>query len=822
MNQDWFRHNFAAPSSVRNAGIVPPAYIRTGLTSALGIALVLCPPTAPQAQQQRYKEQAVRVKGIASSGDTVSISADGPLTHAQTFQTPGYFHVLLVNGQSDLGNGSPRGVKVQRVSNSLELLIPIKAGASVTVQPRGNRLDLTVSGGSDRRVEAGEAWSGSAENAATAATARERAERAPQNQSAARNVQEAQKRRGAPDALLGESYPPKKKESSTLPEQVAAGAAPHNNAPVSVPPVAASGAGDNPPVPDSSTAGLSENSVALPVAAQLQTSEEGTVGSFIFSLTTLLLLLGGSLIAGALFILRRRRGASESKEPVEEKANFVEMEEGGPEFAQHKGDRRKTALSVAVERRKDGRGAEDEATRRQKTLGDAATAGNGNHSENRPDAKLPTPALPAVLFGAYRVDQEVGRLVQGQSHSVEVLSSRASDDRRAVETSLLKVLHAPETDEDGRRRVRMALEDYGFVARQSATLLLASDTFERVSSARTLGQVQSPQALPFLTEALYDNDPLVRTEAVQSLGALGLPSAIGALLDTARKHPEIPASILGPALTSCSVECVELAWGTPTESRTFANTQEGDDFTGEICGLESLSAVEQLPEWLEDETLSDALDRLESTDVEVRISAAQSLAQFQVQRAVEALAAMTVRDESAAVRATAVTSLSVIDHESVFAPVLVGMADDAREVRAAAARALSRLSFERADAYVRVIETTDEQMLSDVARACVKAGLAAQAIDRLASEDRRQAYEAFSLLSLVVKAGETKPILEAVEKHRDINVRLASIRLLGLMYQPELLQQLHHIAGHGNVPETVRAAIIEAVQRADETQAQAV
>ncbi|MEP6570891.1 MAG: hypothetical protein ABJC10_14060 [Acidobacteriota bacterium] len=39
----------------------------------------------------------------------------------------------------------------------------------------------------------------------------------------------------------------------------------------------------------------------------------------------------------------------------------------------------------------------------------------------------------------------------------------------------------------------------------------------------------------------------------------------------------------------------------------------------------------------------------------------------------------------------------------MFAAILIGMADESREVRAAAERALNRLSVERADAYVRVV-----------------------------------------------------------------------------------------------------------------------
>jgi hypothetical protein len=116
----------------------------------------------------------------------------------------------------------------------------------------------------------------------------------------------------------------------------------------------------------------------------------------------------------------------------------------------------------------------------------------------------------------------------------------------------------------------------------------------------------------------------------------------------------------------------------------------------------------------------------------VRTQAAQQLAQFQVQRSVAALAALAATDRDATVRATAVTSLGIIGHESVFASVLGATADEAREVRAAAARALSRLSFDRADAYVRVIEAGDETEMRRLAHACINAGLATKALDRLA------------------------------------------------------------------------------------------
>jgi HEAT repeat protein len=423
-------------------------------------------------------------------------------------------------------------------------------------------------------------------------------------------------------------------------------------------------------------------------------------------------------------------------------------------------------------------------------------------------------AQPPVLFGALRVEQEVERLVRGEAHSVEVLASRATDDRRAVEAALLKSINSRKHSEAERARARRALEEYGFVARSAAALLCASDVFDRSSAARVLGAVRSAAAMPFLLEALYDNEPVVRAEAVASLGALGMPSAIGALLDLARRHPDIPPQLLGSALSACSVDCVEL------EGEGRFISLASDDFTGDIAGLEPVAEIEQLPEWLEDETLADALERLSSADVEARVAAAQQLSHFSVARSVKALALMAADDRDSSVRAAAVTSLGHIGHETVFAPVLISMADEAREVRAAAARALSRLNFDRADAYVRVLETSDDETLRRLTDACVTAGLARQALDRLASDDRRQAYEAFSLLSLVARGGGVGMILEAVESHADLNARIAAARLLALQGEPHATERLRRVAADARTPERLRAAIGEVVTRTEQRPAE--
>src|SRR5882724_11138057 len=418
-----------------------------------------------------------------------------------------------------------------------------------------------------------------------------------------------------------------------------------------------------------------------------------------------------------------------------------------------------------------------------------------------------------AIYGAYRIDQEVSKLIVGKPHRMDVMSSRAPDDRRAIEASLIKALESSDTSDEGRRRVRQALEEYGFVARQSATMLLGRDAWERSSAARTLGQIKSQSSLTSLIEALHDVDSVVRNQAVTSLGSLKMPAAIGALLDIARRHSDIPATLLSESLSACSVESLSFLDAPASEAASLSHpsANEPDD-------LERFDSFEDLPAGADDTQLAQVLSQLENADEQTRISLAQQLAVHPVQRSVFALTSIVISDPEPAVRSAAVISLGMIDHETVFAPVLIALADESRIVRAAAARTLSSLHLDRADAYVRVLETADADMLRRVASACVKTGIVAQAVDRLASEDRHQAYEAFSLFSLLARADETLPIIDAIENHRDEEVRLCAVRVLSMSGQTSVTSKLRELASREDIPENVRTALLEALYKLDRDQ----
>lgn len=192
------------------------------------------------------------------------------------------------------------------------------------------------------------------------------------------------------------------------------------------------------------------------------------------------------------------------------------------------------------------------------------------------------------------------------------------------------------------------------------------------------------------------------------------------------------------------------------------------------------NAYIQLPE-SHDRTLLEAIEiTSEDSDADVpeRMQALKMLAGFRTSNAVAAISQVALYDLSSKLRSDAVVLLSELDHESVFETVVTACADPTREVRAAGARALFKLTFDRAHAWARVIESGDLSRMRHVARCALEGDLVERSFDRLVHPDRKVAYEAFTLTVLLIRAGEAEPVYKAVAEHRDENVKLALLHVL--------------------------------------------
>ena len=212
-----------------------------------------------------------------------------------------------------------------------------------------------------------------------------------------------------------------------------------------------------------------------------------------------------------------------------------------------------------------------------------------------------------------------------------------------------------------------------------------------------------------------------------------------------------------------------------------------------------LNAIEQAnEEFEEDETIRDL--------------AVKILTAFRTQNSVETLAQIALYDLSANLRSKAVSTLTNFDHESVFEAILLACADPTREVRAAAARGLFRLNFDRADAWTRIIETGDKFRMCHAARAAIEAGIVGKAFERLVHEDVKVSYEAFVLVALLLKSGETNELFDAIQTHKDERVKFALLHVLKAVKDDRSLKPLTELNAGNTFPPDVTQRIMDTIK----------
>lgn len=224
----------------------------------------------------------------------------------------------------------------------------------------------------------------------------------------------------------------------------------------------------------------------------------------------------------------------------------------------------------------------------------------------------------------------------------------------------------------------------------------------------------------------------------------------------------------------------------------------------------------------EDDALLDAIDQCNedaASDAEMRSLAMRVLARFKNRNSVETLSQIALYDLSVNLRSKAVAMLADLDHESVFETLVLSCADPSREVRAAGARALFRLSFDRADAWTRIVMNQDDLHARQIARAAVEAGLAERSFDRLIHRDEKAAYEAFALMFLLVKSGETEKIFEAVGEHRDLKIRAALLHVLRVANVSDVAEGLNKVIATYPLPLEISAKAREVADKYAEIRA---
>lgn len=228
-------------------------------------------------------------------------------------------------------------------------------------------------------------------------------------------------------------------------------------------------------------------------------------------------------------------------------------------------------------------------------------------------------------------------------------------------------------------------------------------------------------------------------------------------------------------------------------SKNYAESLEINHLPiGRINSISEASPIEELED-SDDEGLLAAIDEVQDdsdADSEFRLIALRVLAGFKNRNAIDELSQIALYDLSSNLRAKAVMMLADFDHESVFEPIVLACADPSREVRAAGARALVKVNFDRGDAWTRFAHSDDRFMSRQVAKAAVEAGIAERSFDRLVLNDEKAVHEAFALVYLLVRTGETDKLFEAIRDHRDLKTRVALLHALRVANVAEVIPQL--------------------------------
>jgi HEAT repeat protein len=177
--------------------------------------------------------------------------------------------------------------------------------------------------------------------------------------------------------------------------------------------------------------------------------------------------------------------------------------------------------------------------------------------------------------------------------------------------------------------------------------------------------------------------------------------------------------------------------------------------------------------------------------------------------------------EDAAERAASVRALARLNTGEAFHQICAAFDDPAGEVRDAAARAVHEISDDRAESFTRALRESPPERRRRIGAALASSGLADEAVSQLTGESREKTYDAFSLLFLMAKAGESAPLIHAIESHPDTEVRLAVVKLLALSGQQDVLPSFKRLAVRGSLPAEVRSAVMEAIYQISSAGAQA-
>jgi hypothetical protein len=99
------------------------------------------------------------------------------------------------------------------------------------------------------------------------------------------------------------------------------------------------------------------------------------------------------------------------------------------------------------------------------------------------------------------------------------------------------------------------------------------------------------------------------------------------------------------------------------------------------------------------------------------------------------------------------------------------------------------------------------------ARAAVLAGFAAKAFEWSVSDKIENVNEAAAIVSLLIRSGESKHVIDTIRRHRDPNVKAALVHLTAIVNDDRIVPDLKRLVNEGLLPIEVLRRIDSAMLR---------
>jgi HEAT repeat protein len=164
--------------------------------------------------------------------------------------------------------------------------------------------------------------------------------------------------------------------------------------------------------------------------------------------------------------------------------------------------------------------------------------------------------------------------------------------------------------------------------------------------------------------------------------------------------------------------------------------------------------------------------------------------------------------------AAALADLARIGEDDSFQMISKSLDDPSEDVRNAAVRALYDLNPTlTASFFNAALREASPERRRKIGAALAGSGLVSVAINNLTGESHENTYGAFSLLFLMAKAGEVRPLMRVIGNHPSIELRLAVIKLLALSGEPEIIPAFSRLAVRGSLPSELHSAVMEAISQ---------